>query len=305
MRRRGNVTPVVRRRLLAIVCVAVAIAVVLAWQQIPTAAAYALLRPARHVSTEDPPSGCDAASFTGVDVTLKGWRCLAAPDPHATIVLLHGIADNRASWRGAIPRFTQQHFDVVVFDGRAHGESGGDWCTYGFHEKEDLRRVLDGLSLRPIVLLGTSLGAAIALQAAANDARVAAVVAAETFSDLRTVAVERAPFFLTPGMIRRAFGIAEHLAAFSVDDVSPLSEAAKVTVPVLLIHGAADSETRPEHSRRVYDALAGPKRLAIVPGAGHNQSLGGPGVWDTIDRWIADALARYVASESGPNRPAK
>jgi hypothetical protein len=32
---------------------------------------------------------------------------------------------------------------VIAYDSRAHGESGGDACTYGFFEKEDLRRVLD------------------------------------------------------------------------------------------------------------------------------------------------------------------
>jgi len=295
----------VRRRLVTLACIAAAISLAVVWQQVPTAAAYALLKPSRHVFAHAPPDGCVASTVTGVGVALKGWRCAATPDARATIVLLHGIADNRASWRGAIPRFTRQGFDVAAFDSRAHGESGGDWCTYGFYEKDDLRRVLHELGPRPVVLLGTSLGAAIALQAAAHDSRVAAVVAAETFSDLRTIAVERAPFFLDSGEIRRAFGIAEHLAAFSVDEVSPVRDAAALTIPVLLIHGGADTETRPDHSRRVYDALAGPKRLLIVPDAGHNHSLSGADVWDAIDRWIADALARHVASESGPNRPAK
>jgi len=88
----------------------------------------------------------------------------------------------------------------------AHGESGGEACAYGFFEKEDLRRVLDTLDPGPIVLVGTSLGAAVALQEAAQDPRVTAVVAAETFSDLRTVATERAPFFFTSSIIERAFG---------------------------------------------------------------------------------------------------
>ena len=246
-----------------------------------------------------------ATRFDGAGVVLHGWRCAASNDARATMVLLHGIADNRSSWRGIIRRFTRQRFEVVAYDGRAHGESGGDWCTYGFREKDDLRHVLDALSPRPVVLIGASLGAAIALQEAAEDSRVAAVVAVETFSDLRTVAVERAPFFLTPSTIRRAFSIAEHLAAFSVDDVSPVQAAGKITAPTLVIHGGADTETPPDHSRRVYAALAGPKRLLIVPEAQHNHSLGGTGVPDAIDQWIAAALDGHVASESGPNRPAK
>lgn len=293
------------RRLWAIGAVALAIAATFAWQQVPTAAAYALLKPARRSPAATPPDGCVATRFDLGDVVLNGWRCAEANDSRATILLLHGIADNRSSWQGAIRRFERQRFEVVAYDGRAHGESGGDWCTYGFREKDDVRRVLDRLPRRPAVLFGTSLGAAIALQAAAEDSRVVAVVAAETFSDLRTIAVERAPFFLTPSVVGRAFSIAEHLASFSVDDVSPVRAAAKVTAPTLVIHGAADTETRPEHSRRVYAALAGPKRLLIVRDAQHNHSLGGAGVWEAIDEWIAAALDGHTASESGPNRPAK
>jgi hypothetical protein len=59
------------------------------------------------------------------------------------------------------------------------------------------------------VLLGASLGAAVALQEAAEDPRVSAVVAAETFSDLRIVAAERAPFFFTRGIIGKALKLAE------------------------------------------------------------------------------------------------
>ena len=72
---------------------------------------------------------------------------------------------------------------MIAYDSRAHGDSQGDACTYGFFEKEDLHRVIDTLGPGPVVLIGTSLGAAVALQEAADDRRVSAVVAAETFSD--------------------------------------------------------------------------------------------------------------------------
>jgi dipeptidyl aminopeptidase/acylaminoacyl peptidase len=139
------------------------------------------------------------------------------------------------------------------------------------------------------VLVGMSLGAAVAVQAAAADGRVTAVVAAETFSDLRTVATERAPFFFTPGVIARAFQLAEQEGGFAIDDVSPVVAAARVKVPVLLVHGTADSATAPDHSRRVLAALAGPKRLILVAGAQHGQSLRGD-VWEEIERWVETVL---------------
>jgi pimeloyl-ACP methyl ester carboxylesterase len=107
----------------------------------------------------------------------------------------------------------------------------------------DLRRVLNTFEPGPIVLVGTSLGAAVALQEAAEDRRVSAVVAAETFSDLRTVAVERAPFFFTPTMIRRAFQLAGQRGHFEIDAVSPAIAAGEIKVLVLLVHGEADTDS--------------------------------------------------------------
>jgi uncharacterized protein len=280
----------VRRSLALISVVAILLfALAVIPRQLAAAGAGGLLHPARHrVSMAAPPT-CEDETFHGDGLDLKGWRCRASVPRRGTIVYLHGVADNRTSAMGVIERFSRRGFDVVAYDSRAHGESPGNICTYGFFEKEDLRRVLDIVESGPIVLIGTSLGAAVALQEAAADTRVTALIAAETFADLRTVATERAPFFFTPGIIERAFQIAEEKGRFDVDAVSPEAAATKITIPVLLIHGAADVDTSPDHSRRVLAALAGPKRLILVPGARHNESLRGD-VWPEIERWLEDVL---------------
>jgi uncharacterized protein len=277
----------------ALVVALVVLAVVLAVgggvlvSQLPGIGAGGLLHPARNPVVQATPPSCDDAVFAGAGVELKGWRCRASGDRRGTVVYLHGVADNRGSAAGAVSRFGARGFDVVAYDSRAHGDSEGDVCTYGFFEKQDLRRVLDTVGPGPIVLVGTSLGAAVALQEAAEDRRVSAVVAAETFADLRTIATERAPFFFTPGIIRRAFDLAEQLGHFQVDAVSPVIAAAQITAPVLIIHGDVDTDTVPEHSKRVFAALKGPKRLIMVPGAPHNESLRAE-VWEEIVRWVDD-----------------
>ena len=261
----------------------------LAVSQLPIIGAGGLLHPARHAVVRPAPETCQDVAYAGAGVGLKGWTCRASGRSRGTLVYLHGVADNRTSAAGLIERFGRRGFDVVAYDSRAHGESDGEACTYGFFEKQDLRRVLDTIASGPIVLFGTSLGAAVALQAAAEDRRVSAVVAVETFSDLRTVAMERAPFFFTRWIVGRAFELAEQQGRFQVDAVSPVIAAERIAVPVLLIHGAADSETPPDHSKRVFAALKGEKRLIIVPGAGHNGSLRAE-VWDEIERWIDAAV---------------
>lgn len=259
--------------------------------QLPTIAAGLILHPLRRHVGVAPPDGCQEVTFKGDGVSLRGWQGKAVGTRRGTLIYLHGVADNRASGAGVIERFRKRGFDVVAYDSRAHGDSGGDVATYGFYEKEDLRRVLDGIDAGPVVLVGSSLGAAVALQAAAVDRRISAVVAAEVFSDLRTVVSERAPFFVSAGHVGKAIQLVEQKGEFRMDAVSPELAARTITVPVLLIHGADDSDTLPDHSRRVFAALGEPKRLILVPGAKHNQSLHGA-VWEDIERWV-DAVVGH------------
>jgi pimeloyl-ACP methyl ester carboxylesterase len=274
----------------AALVVAAAGAAWIGWQQLPAFGAGALLHPGKRPLTAAPPPGCGERAFEGDGVTLRGWDCRSA-NPHATIVFLHGSADNRQSAVGVVPRFLPRGYRVIAYDSRAHGASGGDACTYGYYEKGDLRRVLDALPSGPVVLIGTSLGAAVALQEAADDPRIRTVVAAETFSDLRTVATERAPRFFTRGTIDSAFALAEREARFTVDEVSPVRAATHIRVPVLLIHGDADADTPPAHSERIRAALKSPSRLILVPGAHHNESLQGAEVWRQIEQWIDETMA--------------
>jgi pimeloyl-ACP methyl ester carboxylesterase len=276
------------KRLLGAIIAGVVVAVAL--KVAPDVAAGGLLYPARRTAMVATPPNCTDRDFQGEGVKLRGWQCRASGQRRGTIVYLHGIADNRSSSAGAIQRFTAKGFDVVAYDSRRHGQSEGEVCTYGFYEKRDLRRVIDALDPMRIVLIGTSLGAAVAMQEAATDERIVGIVAAEVFSDLRTVASERASGFLPSSVVRKAFTIAEQRGGFTVDAVSPAEAARSVRVPVLLIHGAEDRDTPPTHSQRVYEALLGRKRLILVPSAGHNHSLSDPNVWVEIERWIENAV---------------
>ena len=254
----------------------------------PGVAAGGLLHPARHRVARATPTACVEETIGGDRVSLASWRCRATGPPRGTVIYLHGVADNRGSAAGWIERLVALGFDVVAYDSRAHGDSGGDACTYGYFEKRDLSAVVGTVQAEPIILFGTSLGAAVALQEAAIDPRVAAVIAAEPFSDLRTVATERAPAVLPRWLVRRAFVVAEREATFEVNAVSPVEAARAVTIPVLLLHGAADVDTRPDHSQRVFDALAGPKTFLLVPGARHNESV--TAASRDIERWLLERL---------------
>jgi uncharacterized protein len=252
----------------------------------PSWGANALLHPGRRIATTSPSQKFEALDLAGDGVVLKGWYFRSERPRRGTFIYLHGVGDSRVSSISLARHLTGRGFDVLAYDSRAHGESSGDACTYGFHERRDLRHALDKLATSPVMLLGTSMGAAVALQTAAEDKRIAATVAIATFSDLRTAAFERAPFFASRGNVEAALSMAETRGAFRIDEVSPLLAAQRIQSPVFVIHGAKDRETPSDHSRRVFEALRGPnKRLLIVPDAGHGDVLRAQ-TWKEIDLWI-------------------
>jgi pimeloyl-ACP methyl ester carboxylesterase len=271
----------------------------------PSWGANALLHPGRRAAPRAPEQPHQDVELRGEGgVALEGW-IFRTPSARrrGTVVYLHGLSDNRGSSVWLARHLGERGFDVVAYDSRAHGQSGGEACTYGFYEKRDLARVLDQLSLAgPFFLLGNSMGAAVALQAAAEDGRIAGVVAISTISDLRTAAFERAPFFASRREIEEAFQIAESAGHFKVDEVSPVAAAARIACPVLLIHGEDDRETPPAHSRRVFAALQGDKHMLIVPGAGHGNVLRAE-AWKEIDRWLDQVTERLPTEDSSRHTP--
>jgi pimeloyl-ACP methyl ester carboxylesterase len=254
----------------------------------PEWGANAILRPYRRHATVKPDLPYEDPVFVSDGLTLRGWRFRTpALRRRGLIVYLHGSADNRESGLGLAHRFVPQGFDVVAYDSRAHGNSDGNACTYGFYEKRDLSRALDSMGADSAILFGTSLGGAVALQAAADDPRVVGVIAQSSFVDLETVVRQRAPFIATRSEVDAALRIAEERGRFRIVEVSPRLAAARLHIPVLLIHGERDRETPRSHSQAIFATLAGPKELLLVPGAGHNDTLAGADTWTAIDQWLS------------------
>jgi pimeloyl-ACP methyl ester carboxylesterase len=247
----------------------------------------ALIHPPRPPARAEPSIPHVEVELQGDGVALRGWRFPARGTPRGLIVYLHGFGDDRREGEGIARRFGPLGFEVLAYDSRAHGESGGEACTYGALEKRDLARVLDrearGL---PVVLIGGSLGAAVALLAAADDPRISLVVAIASYSDLETIAVERAPFFVGREQVEASLRLAEEEGGFAVADASPLAAAPRIRCPVLLVHGGEDVTTPPEHSERIRAALAGEAELLLVPGVGHDDPAGAE-AWARIERAVA------------------
>jgi uncharacterized protein len=246
-----------------------------------------LVDPIRTPIMQSPSLSHRSVTFRSGDIQLSGWLFEPASKPKGLVVFLHGRMANRTWGIEAAEKLVPQGYAVLAYDQRAHGRSEGQYCTYGHLEKGDLSRAIDAVGISPAYIIGHSLGAAVALQAAAEDRRVRAVVAAAPFSDLRTVIKERAPRFASDTEVRDSIELAEHRAGFKVDDISPKVSAAHIDVPVMLLHGTLDRSIRPDHSRRILSELRGPKRLLVLEGATHYDVLRYPVVWTEIIAWLS------------------
>ena len=219
-------------------------------------------------------------------VHLRGWK-VRPPAPNGYWVLLyHGVSDNRVGMIGQAELLLRHGYSVVMMDARGHGESEGPMVTYGWIERHDSTPVVDALvaSDHPSAVFasGESMGASVALQAAAVEPRIQAVVAESPFRNLREVSYDYAGLRLSPLLGKTLFrpvaasGIhaAEKQGDFRAEDVSPEKAVAARPFPVLLICGLEDHNIPPRHTKAVYAAAFGPKEMWLVPGAGHTQSLG-------------------------------
>ena len=122
---------------------------------------------------------------------LQGWFIPAVAAPKATLIFAHGYRGNRMEKNLPALRLThslvQRGCNVLLFDFRNCGESGGNLTTIGLDEKQDILGAIDWCSNHtqvPIGLIGFSMGAATSLLAAAESPKVSGVVADSSFSDL-------------------------------------------------------------------------------------------------------------------------
>jgi len=92
----------------------------------------------------------------GVDnVKLNSWL-IKSPQARGTVIYLHGVADCKMDGIRFAKLLHEQNYNILLFDSRRHGESEGEFCTYGYFEKFDLEKVIEYLLSRTDVQITKS-----------------------------------------------------------------------------------------------------------------------------------------------------
>jgi pimeloyl-ACP methyl ester carboxylesterase len=221
------------------------------------------------------------------------WWPAAKPDAPA-VLYLHGARWNLTGQLFRIQQLRDFGFSVLAIDYRGFGKSDGDLpsenTTY-----QDARAAWDWLvAQRPDpakrFIYGHSLGGAVAVDLAAalsgdtgdasspvpnahptaksglaktatrNSTPAGGLIIESTFTTLVDMAKELTYPWLPIGL----------LMSQKFDSVSKM---ANVRMPVLVVHGAGDRYVPYRFGEALYAAATGPKKLLLVDGASHNNSM--------------------------------
>ena len=231
------------------------------------------------------------------------WMPTATASPH-TAILLHGYAGAKISAIAWAPLWHGLGWNVLAIDQRAHGDSGGAFCTGGYFERDDLDQIIDQLraaepvKARQIALFGVSLGTGAAVGVAARRDDIEAVVLDSPFADYRNairshMRRRHMPLaFLHGAMV----AFAGRLCGARWADARLVDQLRRVHCPVLLIRGADDDFVTPADLAALEAALHGRagtllSRQIVVGGAHHTLAFMAdpPRYRDALSHFLTDA----------------
>lgn len=229
-------------------------------------------------------------------VRLHSWYIPADPDtvragPLLTVLFLHGNAGNVSHRMEKLAILRGLGADVLILDYRGYGRSDGRPDESGTYR--DARAAYEhlvgrrGLDPRTIVLLGESLGSAVASHLA-SEVGVGGVVLEEAFTSVPDVARDMFPLLPVRWVIRNRY--------------DTLGRIARIRAPILILHSRDDEYFPFRHAERLAAAARGATVVELR--GGHNDAFL---VSDTLYRRALGELFTTVAGRAGagasPARP--
>jgi alpha-beta hydrolase superfamily lysophospholipase len=195
---------------------------------------------------------------------LHAWWLPAEKAGAPVVLYLHGARWNLTGSVTRIDRWKRLGFSVLAVDYRGFGRSSDVAPTEAL-AYEDAEAAWDHLARlapdRPRIIVGHSLGGAIATELARRRPDASGLVLEATFTSVRDMISQSKWGFLPVGLILN-------------QEFDTLSKIGEVKMPVLVTHGTRDSIVPFQMGERLYAAARSPKRFIRVDGAGHHNLSG-------------------------------
>lgn len=208
---------------------------------------------------------------------LAGW--FIPSENGAVIIMQHGYKSTRDELLNEAEMMHRHGYGVLVTSIRAHDHSEGDLITLGVYEMDDMEAWYqylisrDDIDPEKIGILGNSYGGMLAIQYAARNENLKAIVANCAFSSMPdTVSTSVKHFTGLP-----EFPFVPLIVFWAETDTGVKMEEIDTTQwiplisprPVFLMQGGADTVISPESGQILYDAAKEPKELWFDPELGH------------------------------------
>lgn len=192
---------------------------------------------------------------------LHGWHLPGSPEggKRRTLLVFHGNAGNLATAVHRLVMYSRMGCDVYMIDYHGYGASGGAPGEANLYLDSDLvwDYVTGERGARPdeIIILGYSLGGAVAARLAERRPEVAGLILESTFTRLSDVAGDLFPMFPCRLILGNAYNTMERLPGLGI--------------PLMVIHGEGDELVPYKYGRRIFESYRGPKRFLRI-GDDHN-----------------------------------
>ena len=207
-------------------------------------------------------------------------RFFPVENAKGTLLLVHGYRSNPGNDFGvACPFYRSMGWNILAVNQRACGDSEGTYITFGVKERFDLHDWAVYLCDRfgkehPVVLNGVSMGSTTALMSLGTDLpeNVRGVIADCGFTSPaeQLKCIFRSRFGVAGGLLLAVAGLfAKLFAGFGFSDYSTVTALKQAKLPVLFIHGEADTFVPIRFTVENYAACVSDKKLLTIPDAGH------------------------------------
>lgn len=227
---------------------------------------------------------------------------LPATDSHKTAIVAHGYMGNAETMANYAKMFHDLGYNVLVPDARGHGKSEGDYIGFGWHERKDYVKWIDQVletngQSEEIVLYGISMGAATVMMTSGESlpTNVKAIIEDCGYSSVNEeLAYQLNELFSLPPfpLIQVTSLMTKIRAGYFFGEADAIKQLEKNQLPMLFIHGDADTFVPYEMLDKVYQTTNGPKEKYIVPGAEHAKAYSiDP---ENYQKTVSSFLEKYV-----------
>jgi len=208
-------------------------------------------------------------------IRLHGWFLPAKSQAKGTILFAHGNGENISTHIASIYWLPASGYNVFAFDYRGYGRSQGkpdiDGAMADFETALQTLVTRRDIDANRIVVLGQSLGGAIAIAAVAQSplrSHIKAVVADSAFSSYRAITREKMSEFILAWPLQWLPWLTMTDKYSPIDSISLLSP-----IPVLIMHSEKDQIVPVHHASRLFDAAQEPRKLLLLPSGNHIEAL--------------------------------